>query len=451
MPLHRIAIVGAPNVGKSTLFNRLVRRRRSLVAAEPGLTRDLIEAEARLPGGGILLVDTGGLLPPEASHLAVEIRRRVLEAARDCQLLLFVTDARAGCTGMDEELALLFRKSGRPVLLVVNKVDHPDDGLAAASFAGLGFDQSVSISAEHNRGIDLLKEILSSLLPDSGEPEEREEEILIALAGRPNVGKSSLLNAFLQEERALVSSEPGTTRDPVEGLLVRKGRRFRLIDTAGMRRRSRIDEGAEALSVGAARRSMRRADVTLVLVDASDGIVAQDLHVFGMIAAGGSRWRRPVVVLLNKVDLLAGPDEIRGRMEELRRRLQFARFAPILAISATTDPRLGAVLESAAGVHDQSMRVLPARELNDWLREALEKHPAPLVGGSPLSMVFVSQASTRPPTFTILTNRKVRPHPSYARYLENSLRERFGLEGTPLVLRFRPKGRGTGRSGARMR
>ncbi len=437
MPAPRIAIVGAPNVGKSTLFNRLVRRRRSLVADEPGLTRDLIEASIPLGGGRVTLVDTGGLMPAGASPLAGTILERVLGAARESDLLILLVDARAGCTAQDEDLARLFRESGRPILFVVNKVDGPDAESAVAPFARLGFDSPVPISAEHGLGIAELHDAVRQLVPRGDEEPERGEEIRIAIAGRPNVGKSSLLNAFLRQARALVSDQPGTTRDPVEGRLERGGRVYRLVDTAGIRRRGKVRRGAEALSVGAARRSVREADVTLVLLDAAEGIVAQDLHVLGVVAGGEAGWRRPAVILLNKTDLLDSEEAIRARTGQIRERVLFARYAPILAISATKHPRVGAILASVEKVHRQSTTFVATHRLNRWLREAVARHRPPLQAGREVSFVFISQAAAQPPTFTILTNRAVQPHFSYARYLENSLRERFDLGLTPLILRFR--------------
>lgn len=437
MPAPRIAIVGATNVGKSTLFNRLVRSRRSLVADEPGLTRDLIEASIPLGGGQVTLVDTGGLMPAGASPLAGAIRERVLTAAGESDLLVFLVDARTGCTAQDEDLARLFRESGRPILFVVNKVDGPDVESAVAPFARLGFDAPVPISAEHGLGIAEIHDAVRRLVPQVGEEPEAGEEIRIAIAGRPNVGKSSLLNAFLRQERALVSDQPGTTRDPVEGQIVRGGRRYRFVDTAGMRRRGKIQRGAEALSVGAARRSVRDADVTLVLLDAVEGLVAQDLHVLGLVAGGEAGWRRPAVILLNKTDLLDSEEAIQARTAQIRERVLFARYAPILAISATKRPRVSGILTSVEKVHRQSTTFVATHRLNRWLREAVARHRPPLQAGREVSFVFISQVAAQPPTFTILTNREVRPHFSYARYLENSLRERFHLGLTPLILRFR--------------
>ena len=453
MALPRIAIVGAPNVGKSTLFNRLVGRRRSLVADLPGLTRDLIEARATLGGRRVVLVDTGGLMPEGSTHLAGAIRESVVAAARASDLLLLVVDARSGRTALDEDLAQLFRESGRPVLLVLNKVDNSEGTAAAAEFSPLGFEETVPISAEHGLGLAEIHAAVERILPatEGGEPEG--EEVRIAIVGRPNVGKSSLLNALLREERSLVSEIPGTTRDSVDAPLERRERLYRLIDTAGLRRPGRVERGAESLSAGAARRSVKEADVTLVLIDAVEGVVAQDLHVLGLVAGGEGEWIRPAVVLLNKIDLLPSREKVRERVAQVCERLKFARFAPVIPVSALKRLHLDRIVPAVDAVHAEATRSVPTSQLNDWLREATARHHPPLEGGRPVSFVFGAQTGTQPPTFTILTNRRTRVHFSYARYLENSLRERFALRLTPIVLRFRARtrssesGRGRGRAG----
>lgn len=441
MPLPKIAIVGAPNVGKSTLFNRLVGRRRSLVADEPGLTRDLILERALVAGGPVWLADTGGVLPPGSAPLADAVRAKVLSVIEECALLLFVVDGRRGLLPIEEDLGRLLREAGRPLLLVVNKVDSYEGGALSSEFARLGFGDVVSVSAEHGLGIAELHAAMQEKLPAPGEAERDPPEIRVAIAGRPNVGKSSLLNALLKEERSLVSEVPGTTRDPVDSVLVRKGRAYRFIDTAGMRRRGRVEHGAEGLSVAAARRSVGDADVALVLLDASAGLVAQDLHVIGLVA-GGERGRvRPVVVLLNKSDLVPTREALTLRVEEVRERMKFAPFAPIVPVSALKRLHLDRIFASLDAVHAESTRFLPTAELNDWLHQATAAHHPPPAGGKPLSFVFITQTAAQPPAFTVLTNRPLPPHFSYSRYLENSLRARFGLRLTPIVMRFRGRER----------
>jgi GTP-binding protein len=442
MPPPRIAIVGAPNVGKSTLFNRLIGRRRALVADFPGLTRDVIEARASLASGAVTVVDTGGLLPPGSTSLAAAVRAKVLEAARSADLLLFVVDGRRGRTPMDEELGRLFRESGVPILLIVNKVDVPDGAERVSDFARLGFEEGIAVSAEHGLGLAELHAGIERRITATPDASRDAKEIRVAIAGRPNVGKSSLLNALLREERALVSEEPGTTRDSIDAVLeLSDGRRYRLVDTAGLRRRGRIERGAESLSAGAARRSVADSDVTLVLLDATEGLVAQDLHVLGLVAGGEGKGVRPAVVLLNKIDLLASKLETAEKAEKIRERIRFARFAPVIPISATTRRNLDKIFEAIDMVHRDATRFVSTGDLNDWLRAATKQHPPPLASGRPWSLVFATQTSAQPPSFMILTTRDVKPHFSYARYLENSLRERFGLDWTPIILRFQARKR----------
>jgi GTP-binding protein len=453
MSLPRVAIVGAPNAGKSTLFNRLVGRPRSLVAGVPGLTRDLIEARADLAGTPVLLVDTGGLEHPGAPALAAAVRRKVLAEAARCDLLLLVVDARRGLTPLDEDLARLFRGSGRPILLIVNKVDGPDHDRALPEFARLGFaaEETLIVSAAHGIGVSGLRSAAAARLPESAAAPAEGPPIRVAIAGRPNVGKSSLLNSLLREERSLVQESPGTTRDSVDAALTRGGRRYLFVDTAGMRRRGRVERGPEALSVGAARRSVREADVTLVVFDAVEGIVAQDLHVLGLVAGGEGGWVRPAVILLNKIDLLPSGEEIARRVEDVRGRVKFARFAPVVPVSALRRLHLDRIFEAVESVEAESSRRLPREALDAWLREATARHRPPLLRGRPVALTSAEQTRSRPATIAIGTSRPGEVHFSYVRYLENSLRERFGIRLTPLVLRFLPRRRaarpGGGRSG----
>jgi GTP-binding protein len=443
----RVAIVGAPNVGKSTLFNRLVRSRRALVADHPGLTRDLIEASASLGEIPVTLVDTGGLLPPGGLSLAQEIRRRVLEAASDADLLLFVVDGRHGILPLDEELALLFRRAGRPLVLLINKVDRvePDPALAG-EFASLGFERMIPISAEHDLGIADVHLACAELLPRPTEGAGETEAIEVAIAGRPNVGKSSLLNALLRRDRSLVSEMPGTTRDTVDAELTWEGKLYRLVDTAGLRRPGRIERGPESLSVGAAHRALEHAALTVVVLDGSEGLVAQDMSLLGIVAGGRSTWVRPAVVLVNKIDLIGAPGKVDLIVNDVRERLRFARFVPVVPISALTGRGLDAVLPAVERVLVDSTRLISTNDLNNWLRAATVAHPHPAPAAKPLSFVFITQSGTGPPKFTILMNQKVKPHFSYARYLENSLREKFDLRATPVVMRFRHRpGRRAGR------
>jgi len=450
MSAWRIAIVGAPNAGKSTLFNRLLGRRRALVHAEPGMTRDINEAEADWDGRKVTLVDTGGLFAPGDSILATQVRRRVVAAARQADLLIFLVDGRQGVTALDEELSGLFRTTGRPVVLAVNKMDVPGREEPAAEFHSLGFGAVVPISAEHGLGIAELIDEVSRVLPavDDEPPveEPRSGEIRIAIAGRPNVGKSSLLNALFGDERAIVSEIPGTTRDAIDSLLVRGERRYRIIDTAGMRRRGRVEDGAEALSVMSARRNIERSDIALLLMDATEAPTQQDLHVAGVARDAG----RPFMVLLNKWDLIearrhdeglvADPEELIARV---RGRLKFAPHAPILTISALTGLRVGRILPTVDRISLQAGRRLTTGRLNNWLRRAVSAHRPPAVKGRDLKLYYMAQRGSNPPAFVIFTNTADPPHFSYRRYLENGLRETFELSLTPVKIEYRERPRRT--------
>jgi len=448
MPIPRIAIVGAPNAGKSTLFNRLLGRRKALVHAEPGMTRDLNEAVADLEGRRVTLVDTGGLFAPGDSILAGEVRRRVVAAAGCSDLLVFLVDGRRGLTPLDAELSRLFRGTGRPVVLAVNTLDVPGREEPAAEFHRLGFTSLVSLSAEHGLGIGELVDAILERLPGEADATDEEDEatgeIRLAIAGRPNVGKSSLLNALLGDDKAIVSEIPGTTRDAVDSVLEKGGRRYRIVDTAGLRRRGRIERGAEALSAMSARRSIERADVALVLMDATEAPTLQDLHVAGVARDAG----RPLMVLLNKWDILesrrrdegaiADPEELIARV---RGRLRFAPHAPILTISALSGLRVGRILPTVDRIHAQATRKIPTGRLNNWLRRAVAAHRPPSVRGREVKLYYMAQRGLNPPAFVVFANMADPPHFSYRRYLENGLREAFELTLTPVIVEYRERPR----------
>ncbi|HKY31077.1 MAG TPA: ribosome biogenesis GTPase Der [Candidatus Polarisedimenticolia bacterium] len=438
MSLPLVAIVGAPNAGKSTLFNRLLGRRRALVHARPGMTRDLNEQECAWGGRAIRLLDTGGLFAPGDEPLAEGVRRLVERAARRADVLILVVDGRAGLTPIDRELGALFRSTGRPVVLAVNKLDVPGLLDHAAEFHALGFDDVAGISAEHGRGIDELIHTVDRHLPDPAQEAAPPcpGELRLAIAGRPNVGKSSLLNRLLAEERVLVSEVPGTTRDTIDTLLRREGRAYRIADTAGLRRSGRIDPGPEGLSAMAARRQVEQADVALIVMDASEGVTQQDLHVAGIAHQAA----RPFMVLLNKIDRLE-PDGARELLEEAARRLRFAPFAPIRAISARTGTGIAAILPLAGEVHAEASSRLSTGRLNGWLRAALTAHPPPSTGGKETRYFYAVQTGSNPPRVTLFGNRAAKPHFSYQRYLENSLRARFGLSRTPVIVQYRERPR----------
>jgi GTP-binding protein len=463
MSLPIVAIVGAPNSGKSTLFNRLLGRRKALVHREAGMTRDVNEATCDWDGRQVLLLDTGGLTAPGDLPLEGRMLERVAAAASGADVLIFLVDGRTGLSPVEEDLGRLFHRIGRPVILAVNKLDVPGRDYSAADFHKLGFPSVVPLSAEHNLGIELLLDAVRGALPvseaehealpeDTGEAEGEASlenrpagEVRIAIAGRPNVGKSSLLNALMGEDRVLVSEVPGTTRDAIDCLLRTGDRTYRIIDTAGIRRKGRVGAGAEALSVMSAQRSIIGADVVLVLMDCTESPTLQDLHVAGI----AQQESRPFAVLLNKWDLLGtGQAEESGSGRSLiasvRQRLKFAPYAPILSISARTGLHVNRIFPLVQEIHAQAIRRLNTGKLNAWLRQAVAAHRPPAARGKDFKIYYVAQKASNPPAFVAFTNSSVPPHFSYQRYLENSIRARFGLDRTPVILRYRQRPR-TGR------
>ncbi|HEY3175715.1 MAG TPA: ribosome biogenesis GTPase Der [Candidatus Polarisedimenticolia bacterium] len=461
MSIPRVTIVGAPNAGKSTLFNRLVGKRKALTHKAPGMTRDVNEEACDWDGVAVTLVDTGGLFPPGDSQFAGLVRESVRKEAMRSDLLVLLVDGRLGLTSLDEELAQMFRQTGRPIVVAVNKLDVPGRETPAAEFHELGFDSVVALSAEHGLGIDELIAAVAAKLPSAPASSADEEpgrrtggagEIRLAICGRPNVGKSSLLNALLGEERTLVSELPGTTRDAIDCRLVREGRTFVVVDTAGIRRSGRPSEKPEILSVMAARRSVEKADVVLLLMDAMEAPTLQDLHVAG-IAHEASR---PFMVLLNKWDLVAErpPDrsptvDPEGLIERVKGRLRFAPWAPVLAISARTALRVNRILPAVEEIYAQATSRLGTGKLNAWLERAVAAHRPPAIRGRELRFFYVSQKGTNPPSLVIFTNNASPPHFSYQRYLENSIRERFGLTRTPVLIQYRERPRRARSSAAR--
>lgn len=440
MPLPTIAIVGRPNVGKSTLFNRLIGRRRALVRDTPGVTRDRLQGICRFGAWAARVVDTGGLDPTAREDLTAEVRRQVLEAIRSADLLLFVVDAREGLTALDREVGQLLRRTAKPVVLVANKVDGPRQAAALGEIYELGIDPVFPVSAEHGRGVAELLEAVGARLPaDEGGPAEEAPVARVAVVGRPNVGKSSLVNAILGEARVLVHPEPGTTRDPVDTPVLIRGRPFVLVDTAGLRRKARVGQGLERLAATMARKSLERADLALVVLDGSEELGAQDLRIAGYAEAAG----RGVILVVNKWDLVQTPDQAPRRTLALRERLPFLAHAPVVFASAVTGEGLPQLLQALEQVAAEYAREVPTAELNRVLRKAVETHPPAGVRGRVLKLYYATQVGTRPPAFLLFVNDPAALHVSYARFLVKSLREAFGLVGVPVRLRCRGRrGRG---------
>jgi len=460
-PLPIVAIVGRPNVGKSTLFNRYAGRRRALVEDEPGVTRDSIAEEVELPDGRrALVVDTAGLDPDAESGLPAAVQAQARAAMAQADAILFVVDAKDGLVATDETLARALRRTSKPVSLVVNKIDHPSHAPRIADFARLGFAACHAVSAEHGGGAwDALEELVLRLpapaaaeAPDAGADADTEDTeaaprdaaeagTRVALVGRPNVGKSSLVNRLLGAERLVVSDVPGTTRDSIDSRLELAGRAFTLIDTAGLRSPGRRTRTAERGSALMTVRAVERADAAVVVLDASEGPTDQDARVVALALERG----RPVVLAANKWDLVAGQGEARANELEasIRHALHFLPDAPLLRVSARRGSGVERILPAAERAASAGLRRIATSELNRWLRDAVTRHePAMAQRGSrrrPLKFFYATQTGVRPPTFVLFCTDPEAVQPSYRRFLENRLREAFDLGGTPLRLRLRAR------------
>jgi GTP-binding protein len=436
IPLPRIALVGRPNVGKSTLFNRICGRRKAITDGRPGSTRDRNYAQASWQGRAFELVDTGGLLlgsdDPLLGPAAVQAERAIEEA----DVLLFLVDGRAGLLPDDEAIARRLRREGTRVLVVVNKTESREEDLS--EFARLGFDGAHFVSAEHGQGVgDLLDAALAGL--PSVAVEEEASAISLALVGRPNVGKSSILNRLLGRERAVVSSIPGTTRDSVDEVFERKGRRYRLVDTAGIRKVRLLKENVDHVSVVQSRRAIERAHVAVVVLDAEEGLREMDATIGGEVLEAGAG----VVIAVNKWDLAIEKKISQRAFEtDVREHLKFLPWAPVVFLSARTGRGLSALFDAVDRVHAARGARVTTGELNRLLARAAEANaPKADKGNQPVRILFGSQIGTAPPTFAVSINHPVDLHFSYRRYLENRIREAFGFEGTPIRLKVRHRAR----------
>ncbi len=433
-PVPTVAIVGRPNVGKSTLFNRLVGQRLSVVHDTPGTTRDRLAAQVVRGDTPFLLVDTGGLLLDGADELETKVRDQVQVAMADADLLLFLTDAATGLHPVDAEVADLLRRQDKPVILAVNKSDNDRRGMNVAEFYRLGLGRPLPISALHNRGTGGMLERIAGLLPPT-EPEEETEGVLrLALVGRPNVGKSSLLNAILGSERSIVSPTPGTTRDAVDTSFAYRDRPMVLIDTAGLRRRGHIQPGIERYSALRVFQAIQRCDVAVLLTDASEPVTAQDLHVAGAVTDAF----RGLVVAVSKWDLAqeGGLDQPEV-LQHVRTRLRWAPYAPVRFTSAVTGEGTDDLLETALAVFDQRGKVVSQHDLDRVLLDAVAAHPPPTVGSRAMRVFRIAQSGTHPPAFSVYVNNPALIHFSYMRFLENTLRREFGFLGNHIRLELR--------------
>ncbi|MBQ7278065.1 MAG: ribosome biogenesis GTPase Der [Clostridia bacterium] len=433
-----VAIVGRPNVGKSTLFNRLIGRRLSIVEDTPGVTRDRIYADAEWLTHRFTLIDTGGIEPESEDIIAVQMRRQAELAVETADVILFLVDGREGMTAADEEVAAMLRKSNKPVVLAVNKLDAPKFHEAIYEFYSLGLGDPIIVSAGQGLGLgDMLDEVCAHF------PEELEEEgdhpLNIALVGKPNVGKSSLVNAILGEERCIVSNIPGTTRDAIDTPFTLDGESFVLVDTAGIRRKRAVeDETIERYSVIRSLAAVRRADVVLIVVDAEQGLSEQDVKIAGYVHEEG----KPSVLVVNKWDLI---EKDTHTMEKFKKDMQvdlaFMDYVPFLFISAKTGQRVNRLLSAAKESYNQSIRRISTGTLNDIVNEAISMTEPPAMSGKRLKIYYATEVSVQPPTFVIFVNDETLVHFSYKRYMENYFRKTFGFEGTPIKIIFRNRGK----------
>jgi GTP-binding protein len=423
-----VAVVGFPNVGKSTFVNRLTATREAVVFETPGVTRDRKDVVCEWAGKRFILVDTGGVDVADASPLTRQIAEQARNAVAEADLVVFLVDARAGITPGDAEIAEILRRSRKPIIVVANKVDDPSRELDAVEFHALGLGDPVALSALHGHGTgDLLDRIVAEL-PGQGPPEVGEEAIRVAILGRPNVGKSSLLNALLGEERVIVSEAPGTTRDAIDTTLLRGDATFVLVDTAGLRRKRRQRQGIEYYSELRTLRAAERADVALVLADASEGLVDQDLAVADVARTAGCS----TLVVLSKWDIASiGIEDVRPRLEErLRQR------PPLVAVSAKTGRGVGRLLDRVEDLYVRHTGRIATGELNRFLQELRDERPGPARHGRRLNLLYGTQVSTRPPRFRVFVNDPGLVTRDYGYWVENRLRERFGLAGIPVVIDF---------------
>ena len=440
--LPLVAVVGQPNVGKSTLFNRLIGQRRSIVGDEPGITRDRIFGEVEWAGQRFAIVDTGGIVTDDDAVIPASIFKQAGFAIDDAQALIWVVDARQGLTTLDEELAKLLRATGKRVLVAANKSESARVEATASEFYKFGFEEVFPVSAEQGIGLgELLDALIRGLerAPESGEgvASSHQRELRLAIVGRPNVGKSSILNSLLGEERAIVSPVAGTTRDATDTLLETPDQLFRLVDTAGIRRKGKAAEMPEKLSVVMAMKSLKRADVAIVIVDAEEGVTALDAHIAGYAYDAGCS----IILACNKWDAVKNKETSTSSEFErnVRERMKFLDFAPMIMVSALTSQRVEKLLPLAIRANEARNRRVTTSQLNAFFEDAVSQPrggsaPAPVKGGvSRLHVQYMTQASVRPPTFVVFTSGgKGGLHFSYLRYLQNRLREQFDFFATPL-------------------
>ncbi len=443
-PQSIVAIVGRPNVGKSTLFNRLVGRRSAIVEKKPGVTRDRNYGISKYHGYEFIVIDTGGFEPVSESSLRNQMVQQARLAVEEADCVLFVVNAQEGCTHVDGEIyRTLMVQNDTRLFVVVNKADNPRLEEESSDFYQLGVEAIYPVSAEHNRGIDGLLEEVDNLVPlkegkrDSVDEVDRSNEpIAVAVIGKPNAGKSSIVNAMLRKERMIVDSVSGTTRDPVDSICNYEGREYLLVDTAGIRRRGKVSQKIETFSIVSALKSIERAEVTLLIIDAEEGITEQVMKIAGY----ANERKKSLLIVMNKWDLVNKDGKnLKQVEEEVYDRLGFISFAPILFVSAKTGQRIPQIFEKILNVHGQYVRRIQTSDLNTILQLIVNQHPPPSKSGRPTKVFYGNQVSVAPPSFVFMTNNPDKTNFAYERYIANQFRYHFGFEGTPLNFIWRKK------------
>ncbi|PID85679.1 MAG: ribosome biogenesis GTPase Der [Chloroflexi bacterium] len=441
-----VALVGRPNVGKSTLFNRIVGRRLAVVSEVPGTTRDRLYADSEWSGSVFIVVDTGGIeitegwqsepLSEDSARFLPAIRNQAAIAIQDADVIVQVVDGKTGITAADQEVADILRQTKKPVIIAANKLESSKNWDQAFEFYELSLGEVIGISALHGHGTGDLLDAIVNAIPFVPEEDEEDDSIKIALLGKPNAGKSTLLNKLMGEERAIVSPVAGTTRDAIDTKLTVDGQVFTLIDTAGIRRRGKIGPGVEKYSVLRAIKALGRADIALLLIDAEAGITSQDTHIAGMLTEASAG----VIILVNKWDAIVKDSfTIYDYEKEVRGTLKFIPYAPILFISAKTGQRVHKILPKALEVEETRHQRIPTYQLNKWMRDAITQHPPPSKGGKRVKFFYTTQVSVAPPTIVMFCNKPEWVHFSYQRFLENRLRDAYPFTGSPLRLVFRAR------------
>jgi GTP-binding protein len=439
--LPLVAVVGRPNVGKSTLFNRLARRRLAIVHDEPGVTRDRHYVDTSAFGRDYTLIDTGGFDPDDKDPMKAGIKRHVEAAIGEADVIVFLADATVPLTSADRLCVKLLRKADKPVIFAANKADSSRLDADAFELYRLGVESVVPVSALHGRGIgDLEAAVVAALPPREPEPDPEENVVRVTVSGKPNAGKSSLLNRILGEDRMLVDPRPGTTRDAIDAHVERDGKHYVFVDTAGLRRKGKVtktSDAIEAASVGAAVSAMERSDVVVLLCDAKDGVAEQDAKILGLANDRG----RGMVIGLNKVDLLS-KSELAKAEESAREKISFAPFVPVVTLSAKTGRGVGGLFETLDRVGAAFHSRVSTGELNRFFEHVLETRPPPTMGGRAPRLYYITQAETAPPLFVVISSAPDSVHFSYQRFVTNQLRKHFGFEGVPIKVVYRDKRRG---------